>query len=475
MFERFSAFLLESGLIMPGQTVVLGYSGGADSTCLLHLLHRAGVDVIAAHLHHGMRDEADKEMALCQAFCDELGVPFAGGRADVPLIAKSQKIGLEEAGRIARKDFFRRIAAQVGGHLIATAHTRDDHVETVLFHLARGTGLAGLVGIPLRRENQIRPLIHFGRSETRKYCADNGLWFHDDPANEDLSFARARLRHRVVPEMRLVHEGFDDSIARLSEIAQSEDEYLDSIAASALEHCSVPLNGNLGFLTQDCEVAFDRLRLLHLQGVLVRRALRLVAEFFGAGLSYENTLLLIDKLLQEPNGAMTLEGGDAVIEWDEKLLHVRQLQPILPFRFPLTVPGETASTEFGWQFIASRTDPIDFQREPGSLDVKMDPRKVKGNLYFRTPEPEDQIQRVSTPSAKPLSALMGDKSLTSAAKQRIPVVCDLVGPIWVPGIGLSDRVKISDESENALWLRFEPVSAPGGHNELNTTASSRVQ
>ncbi|MEA2553176.1 MAG: tRNA(Ile)-lysidine synthase, partial [Fimbriimonadaceae bacterium] len=187
MLERFRDHLEKTGLIPAGTRVLVGYSGGADSTCLLHLFHALQVDIVAAHLHHGQREEADTEQRLCEAFCTELGIPFVSGRGDVPRLAKDLKIGLEEAGREARYAFFRQAAFQTGCTLVATAHTLSDNVETILLNIARGSGLAGLAGIPEKRENIVRPLMIFAREETRAYCQDHGFWYHDDPANEDLT------------------------------------------------------------------------------------------------------------------------------------------------------------------------------------------------------------------------------------------------------------------------------------------------
>ncbi len=186
MLVRFLEHVRSKNLLDPGLPTLVGYSGGPDSTCLLHLLHRGGFDVIAAHLHHGQRAEADQEMALCQAFCDELGVPFMAGRADVPRIASSMKIGLEEAGRNARYQFFESAIAATNAAAVATAHTSDDQVETILLNIIRGSGLGGLRGIPERRGKIVRPLLPFSRAETRVYCEENGLWTHDDPANFQL-------------------------------------------------------------------------------------------------------------------------------------------------------------------------------------------------------------------------------------------------------------------------------------------------
>jgi tRNA(Ile)-lysidine synthase len=188
MLEQFQEHLRKSGLIPDGSRVLVGYSGGADSTALLHLLHRCGIDVVAAHLHHGQREEAEDELARCQAFAEKLDLPFIAGRADVPRMSREMGMGLEEAGREARYGFFRQAAFGAECDLIATAHTLTDQVETVLLNIVRGTGLRGLTGIPVKRENIVRPLLPFSRDETVSYCKEHGFWTHEDPANTDFAF-----------------------------------------------------------------------------------------------------------------------------------------------------------------------------------------------------------------------------------------------------------------------------------------------
>src|SRR5437588_1589197 len=305
MLERFIEHLRSSQLIPPNSKVLTGYSGGADSTCLLHLLHRAGFDVVAAHLHHGQRAEADDELTQCAKVCEQLNVPVLSGKADVPRMAKDLKIGLEEAGREARYEFLQSAANETGCNLIATAHTRDDHIESVLLHIIRGSGLSGLAGIPERRGNIIRPLLIFSRTETRGYCEEQGLWTHDDPANTDTQFSRARLRLNVIPELKKINPDVEASIARLAEIAGEETEFLDGMAAAALERCEIPINGELAFLTQHCEVRLARPALAHLPPVLLKRAFRLVAGALSAKLNFEQTGILADAVQSTENGAMT--------------------------------------------------------------------------------------------------------------------------------------------------------------------------
>lgn len=500
MVERFAKWVQERGLIPQGSRVLVGYSGGADSTCLLHLIWRVlapspassrtvdsagdgdagegrgGGDrhdaqsphpnplplkggtgilgdsgrrrgnpefhfsLVAAHLHHGQRPEADEELLKCEAFCQSLGIPFMSGRADVPEIARLHKIGLEEAGRQARYAFFEKAAKQMECDLIATAHTQSDLAESVLLNLARGTGMAGLAGIPERRDNIIRPLLGFSREETRAYCVEHGLWFHDDPANDDLALSRTRLRKKVIPELKALNPRVEEAIARAASVLKEEDAFLDGAAAAALEQAETPLNGELRFLTLSCEAAFRQPDLLHLPKVLRVRAVRLLFEAFGGSADHDLSMETAESLSQSVQGSRTAEGGASVIEWSEGVVHARALEVIEPFRYPLAYPGETDSEVFGWRFVAEPTPEAPEVQQRDSLSVVMDLTAVKGNLYFRQLEPGDRIQPLGFGSARKLSDVLGEAKLTQAARKRLPIVCDLAGPVWAPGVCMSDRV-----------------------------------
>ncbi|MCH8978546.1 MAG: tRNA lysidine(34) synthetase TilS [Armatimonadetes bacterium] len=458
MTERFRQHLSESGLVPEGCTVVLGYSGGADSTCLLHLMAELGTaDVIAVHLHHGQRAEADKELELCEAFCKELDVPFMSGRADVPKIAKEMGVGLEEAGRHARYEFFDQCLSQTSAELVLTAHTLDDQVETVLLNLVRGTGLRGLSGIPEKRGQIVRPLLPFTRAEARAYCDERGLWYHDDPANADVSFSRARIRHKVLPELVEVNPAVRESIGRLARLADDEDRFLDGMAAAALEQAEVPLNGDLRFVSQDCEAAFRLEVLLALPRVLLARAVRLATGAVGQAFGYEQTEAALGGLASEEKGSVTADGGQVVLEWGDGRATVRSLRTEGPYKFPLTLPGETVSDVFGWKLTAEHTGPSNYLRAPRSLDVVIDAEAVRGELFFRSYEGGDRIRPLGLSGTKKLGDLLGEIGLTQAARARLPVVCDSEGPIWVPGGCIAERVKVTDGTAKCLRLRFAPL------------------
>ncbi len=400
------------------------------------------------------------ELRLCEAFCKELGVAFIAGRADVPLMSSELGIGLEEAGRNARYAFFDQAAASAECQHIATAHTRTDLVETVLLNMVRGTGLTGLAGIPERRENIIRPLLPFSRQQTHSYCTKLGLWTHDDPANEDLSFSRARVRHRVLPELKAINPRTEDAISRLAETAGEEDRFLNGMAAAALEQSEIALNGAMRFLTLDAEACFDEIKLSTLPDVLFKRAMRLAASALGGSLSFDQVLVIQKGVSAAEHGSVTAEGGEVAVEWNGEHLTVRQVKPTSPFRFPVTMPGETSSDEFGWQFTAFVSQDFSDSVSRASLETVFDKAKVSGPLYFRTAQPGDQMRPMGFDGRRKLSDLLSEAKLTQAARARLPVVCDLVGPIWAPGVCLDERVRPTKDTESAIVISFSALSDP---------------
>jgi len=464
VLEAFRKHLDESQLIPPESRLLVGYSGGADSTCLLHLLHLAGYEIVAGHLHHGQRAEGDAEQAHCEAFCNALGIPFASARADVPKISEDLGIGLEEAGRQARYSFFDQALFRLGYELIATAHTRTDHIETVLLNLARGSGLSGLGGIPARRGNIVRPLLPFSREQCRDYCRRHDLWFHDDPSNEDLSFSRARVRHRILAELRAINPAADEAIVRLAELAEEEDRFLNGMAAAALEQSEVRPNGPLSFLTEDCEAIFDRDKLSGLPPVLFRRAIRLAVQAVGAQLDRDQCQIVEHGVANLPKGSVTAEGGQVAVEWRDEAIHIRQVQPTEPIRYSLTIPGETESVEFGWQFTAFEGSPDGLTQERTALDAVLPKQAIKGALYFRTVQPGDVMHPFGFGGTRKLADLLSEAKLTAAARSRLPIVCDLVGPIWAPGVCLDDRMSLTNTPGAAIVVRFGRVKQDPSHN-----------
>lgn len=366
------------------------------------------------------------------------------------------RIGVEEAGRHARRAFLEQSAGQTGCALIATGHTQDDHVETIFMNLGRGAGMAGLGGIRPLRDGFVRPLLPFTRDETRRFCEGRGLWFHDDPGNFDESFTRVRVRKRIIPEFEAFNPKFKAAVSRMAETLAEEDAFLQHMAANLMQAAEVPLNGSLSFLTDQIEACFDRQALADAPSVLARRGIRLAAAFIGGELGYEYTLA-VHNSIRQPGSCISVTAGQAVIEVSQSRLMVRNIQEVEPFRFPLTVPGVTESEVFGWKFTTLPAPTDGFQREPGSLDAVIDMGAAKGGLYFRSAQPGDQMVPLGGDSPRKVSDLLAKSKLTSAARRRLPIIYDMAGPIWIPGCRMADRVRVTDETVRAISVRFGPL------------------
>jgi len=226
-------------------TVLAALSGGPDSCALAHALcalrKRQRCQVVAAHVHHGLRgQEADADAAHAAAVAASLGVPFAQRSANVRRFADENKLSLETAAREVRYHLLADAARELGADLIATGHTANDQAETVLMNLLRGSGLDGLAGIAPVRDNIIRPLLRLTRDEVLAYCEANSIAYRVDSSNRDLRFTRNRIRHEALPLLRQIQPNVVQALARLADVVQAENALISQQTERALEDLAQP-------------------------------------------------------------------------------------------------------------------------------------------------------------------------------------------------------------------------------------------
>lgn len=224
-----------NNLIENGDSIVVGVSGGPDSITLLDILLKLqkeiNFDIVVAHINHMIRSEAIDDEKYVENYCKNKDIPFYAKRIEVEKIAKEQKIGTEEAGRNLRYEFFNEVLEISNSNKIATAHTKNDNVETVLMNIIRGSGTKGLKGIEAIRDSKyIRPLIEISRDEIEEYCEKNKLEPRIDKTNMENIYTRNKVRNLLIPYLKKeFNPNIIEAINRLSDIAKEEENYIENI------------------------------------------------------------------------------------------------------------------------------------------------------------------------------------------------------------------------------------------------------
>ena len=284
MLKSMETYLRELSLIPPGSHVLCAVSGGADSICLLHALYhlreQLPFTLSAAHYDHRLRGEEsqrDKQfvaqfVALCcgpQRLKDGSLLPpirLYTGEGDVAAQAKLRGMGLEETAREMRYAFLRQAAEEAGADLIATAHTANDNAETILFHLARGSGLRGLGGIAPQRDGIIRPLLTTTRREVEDYLFHYALPHMEDSTNEDDSYTRNRIRHQIIPVLEDISPGFLSRMTQAAALLREDEACLTNSARELADQAREEEDGlsiQAALLAQaPAPIAFRAIRLL---------------------------------------------------------------------------------------------------------------------------------------------------------------------------------------------------------------------
>ena len=215
-----------------GGKILCAVSGGMDSMCLLHFVMRQpGFEVTAAHFNHQLRPcTADRDETFVRDWCAARDIPFVSGRGNVMKYAREKGLSLEEAARELRYAFLRDAAQRGGFDAIFTAHHADDNAETMLLNLVRGTGSAGLVGIPQIRDNVYRPFLRTERAKLEAYAEGNRIPHVEDETNQEMDFARNVLRHRVLPVLKELNAGAVENMSHTAGILARESEGMERLA-----------------------------------------------------------------------------------------------------------------------------------------------------------------------------------------------------------------------------------------------------
>ena len=455
-------------LLKPGEKVVVGVSGGPDSTALLLAMeslsarYELGWELHIAHVHHHLRGrDADADLRYVEKLSQERekSEMFHVEHFAVAEKAENDKISVELAGRLCRYEAYERIGRQIGATAVAVGHTADDNVETVLQRIIRGTGLRGLAGIPAKRPITkdssivvVRPLIDCFREEVEEYLEARGVTARLDASNLGVDYTRNRIRHELIP---LLESGYNRqvkrAVLRLARIAAAVNEFVESEAA---EHT----RGEPSISVSD---------LCSLPEAVQLTTLRKVVEKAGASPDLDCIEEALELLRSKnPSGMLHLAGGQELKRsYDRIEVRGRKEIPAKLEPVELFVPGEARFGDYVVRAdVLSKGEfsLVDFKANKGPLEEAMDGGSIGERLLVRVRAPGDRFRLLGSPGERKLKELLIDRKVPREERDLLPLLVSGGKIVWVVGVGMADGVKVTRDTERVVMLS---ARRRGSHEE----------
>jgi tRNA(Ile)-lysidine synthase len=456
-------------MLSPGDKVLIGVSGGADSVALLHLMVALrpvmDLQLAVAHLNHGLRSDAsDRDAGFVDQLSRDLGLLFHYEKVELDLHRGS----LEERARRARYRFYRRLLHEHGYTKLALGHQADDNAESVLLHLLRGSGIRGLSGIPPKRGRVvIRPLIETSRSDIKAYLKSHGLAHMEDASNNDLRFQRNRIRHQLMPLLqRDYNPNIRTGLNRLAGLCRDERTWLHAIAQPMLESASIDCG------PQRLELSADRLLDLPpaAQRRLIRMALRnWMGDLKRVGLDHIDAV--IDLLHNHQTGSRvslprhivaerTIDG----VRFEKSVVRGEKTRGAgTGFNYPIPLPPEQGLIlqipEAGCRLHITIAPPpgFDAQKKAAGHVAWFDTGSLEFPLTVRNHQPGDRLSPYGLPGTQKVKKVFIDRKIPRSERSRIPIVAQGDTILWIAGVRRGSAAPVLETTQHALKIEIKQI------------------
>ncbi|GAB4495515.1 MAG: tRNA lysidine(34) synthetase TilS [Anaerolineales bacterium] len=461
------------------QRLLVGVSGGPDSLALLHALHALGWQVIAAHLDHALRPDSAEDAAAVAEYAAQNGILCIVQRVSVQNYAQANRLSLEEAARAVRYHFLFETAAQHNAAAVLVAHTASDQTETVLMHLLRGSGLAGLSGmatysLPNAWSNSIpliRPLLGVWRAQILQYCTQQHLPYRLDPTNSQTDYFRNRLRHEVIPYLRGVNPQIEQALWRTAQTADADYSLLNDLLAENWQNLILEQSAHSLSIRRDAlnglPLALQRMFWRKAAGCLRPNVRDLGFEQVQQAIAFSANAVANARRDWALGLYLFLEGETLYLaEWHAPLPHVCLPQMPGVGMVPVKKNGRTELGN-GWALDIFEQDVAALNFE--AVFENRDPRVVyfslkdaRGGLWLRARTPGERFTPLGMPGQRVrLADWMTNVKLTRRARPLYPLLVDGTGAlVWVLGLRLAHDFRVragAGEAQGGAVFRGELV------------------
>lgn len=432
-------------VVGPGDKLLVMLSGGPDSVCLAHLLVHAvaNAGVSALHVNYGLREEADDDERFCRELCEALGIELFTQQ-----VSLSGKRNMQADARECRYRLAESVRQRERLDLIATGHTLSDQAETVIYRLAASPGRRALLGMRAREGRVVRPLLGVTREEVLGYLTDLGLQWREDVTNRDLTYARSRIRERVIPELKRINSAAEQNIAATRDALSDEAEVLDKLVSDAVDTLGV----------KGCNPSLDGKRLVQLPKALQRLVIRKMAESV-AGDEFPLSASRADEIigLCDREGSVGIDLGPVRVVSEYGILRFYVAQSEIPplEELSLPVPGVCVFGE--WEV---KCDVLDSPPPMSSVDstkdrdqALLDADCLGDEVTVRPWAEGDRLRPLGMEGTKSLQDLFTDEKVPRSLRTRLPVVESDGAVAWVAGVAVSDDFKVTQKTGRAVRIK----------------------
>ena len=463
MIEKVKNAIKKHRMLNTGECVVVAVSGGPDSVALLKFLAlisaEYGLTLIVAHLNHGLRKEADDEEQFVRRISEDMGIAFECRRVDISYLRKGTGKSIEEVSREVRYQFLNDVVRKHHAQKIALGHNLNDQIETVLINFLRGSGPEGLKGmLPGRDTLYIRPLLAVSRKEILSFIESHKMQYVTDVSNMENLFLRNRIRNFLIPQLKKYNPNLEESLNNMAEIMRMEDDYMKTAARTILSEW------NIRPVSDEIRIGVSELKKYHeaIQSQVIKDLLRRLAPN-GQGIGYAHIKAVIDLCTSNyPSGQLNLPHNILVRREYDSLITSRgkkSERKIIndkhdKIHYEVTLPGTVHIMEL------EKTMQFDFVKHPDRIHevdqntVFMDFDMIVLPLIIRTAKPGDRIQPLGMKGKKKINSYFIDEKIPLRVRKETLLLLDQESVIWIAGMRLSERVKISDKTRKILKVEI---------------------
>lgn len=400
---------------------------------MARLFYQSGLKHGIAHLNHGLRgQEADRDAKFVEEWAQSQGIPFFGEKVD---LAREDKTNIQAAGRKARYRFLKSVATKEGYQYIVTAHHEDDQLETVIFHALRGSGVRGLRGIPMQRENIIRPLLEFSRGDLEEYAKSTGLRWREDESNKSLKYSRNRIRHELLPQL-------------MEKYPNLRTQVLSS-------------SGEIAKLYSECRVLMDQLweDITHVEGDLTYIARKEMKSNTALSLFLEEKLVTygfshaqVAELIAIKKTGAYIESESHRIYCDREYWIIEERGSISSVLIEVNEPEELGNEQLGIKLRKLKPAEVKFTTDHRIAHLDVD--TIQFPLQWRTALEGDRFRPLGMKGSMLLSDFFTQRKYSIPQKKRTLLLCKESEVLWVRGDRISENCKVKASTQKVLELEW---------------------